>query len=57
MQGQGGYPLAANQTFARALEASRYIDDVDQRAKVLLEINNAQLSALGLYRLKWVYPL
>jgi serine/threonine protein kinase len=46
MQGQAGHPLAANQTFARALEASRYIDDVDQRAKVLLEINNAQLSAL-----------
>jgi hypothetical protein len=54
MQGQAGHPLAANQTFARALKASRYIDDVDQRAKVLLEINNAQLSALGLYRLKWV---
>ncbi len=46
MQGQAGHPLAANQTFVRALEASRYIDDVDQRAKVLLEINNAQLSAL-----------
>jgi hypothetical protein len=46
MQGQAGHPLAANQTFARALKASRYIDDVDQRAKVLLEINNAQLSAL-----------
>jgi hypothetical protein len=46
MQGQAGHPLAANQTFARALEASRYIDDIDQRAKVLLEINNAQLSAL-----------
>ena len=44
-QMSAGEAIAAKQTFARALQASTQIDDLEQRSEVLTDITDAQLMA------------